>query len=88
MTVIKAKKIKWEESKFESNPGYSEFYDDAYGFHITEDPGKNPDDRFYAAWGEGDGEHFETLELAKEWCQQEIDTWIGTHAIVVLDQNA
>ena len=56
--------------------GYCEYTDSLMGFHIAYDPEEQPDYQFAAEWGEGETQHFRTLEEAQAWCQAEADGWI------------
>ena len=40
--------------------GYCEYTDSLMGFHISYDPGEQPDYQFAAEWGEGEPQHFRT----------------------------
>ena len=76
-TTITAKPIKWNEYK-------SEWTDDQYGFHIFEDREEDPENRFMTSWGENEGEYFQELKDAKEWCQTEINDWVRECAVVTV----
>jgi hypothetical protein len=81
--TVSAKPIQWEESAPYPD-GVTEWTEDQYGFHIRHDPSEDDDYRYAAAWGEGDTEHFGTLEEAQAWCQSEIDGWVAH--VSVIDQ--
>jgi len=73
--VVTAKPLEWQED------GPGEWCDRHHGFHITKDDEEPQEDRFTAAWGEGDPERFPTLEEAQAWCQEAIDRYIREWAI-------
>jgi hypothetical protein len=83
--TVSAKPIQWEESAPYPD-GVTEWTEDQYGFHIRHDPSEDDDYRYAAAWGEGDTEHFGSIEEAQAWCQSEIDGWVAH--ICVIDQAA
>ena len=80
---ITAKQIEWEVFESPTQEGYREFAG-CHGFHITEDPAEIEDGKFYAAWGEGDGERFQSLADAKSWCQNAIDDHIRENVLISL----
>lgn len=74
---VTAKPISWKQDDD------GDWYESDYGFHIHSDdatPGK-----YTAYWGEGDEESFDTVNEAKVWCQEQMDTWISDHAVVEID---
>ena len=75
--TITAQPVEWDAAK-----NAREWHDTRYGFYITLDDEAEADDRFRAAWGEGDSEGFASLEAAQAWCQQEVDQWVASVAVV------
>lgn len=71
----RAKQLEWMEESA------SEWSDRHHGFHITKDDEEPEEERFTAAWGEGDPEWFPTLEEAQAWCQEAIDRYIREWAV-------
>lgn len=80
---ISAKPLKWENDNFE-------WYDEnGCGFFIRWDP-LEPDTelQYSAAWGEGEDEHFGSLEDAQAWCQRTIDSWVRENSVITLQPPA
>jgi len=77
--AITVKPCDWEEY---SGTSSVEYFDSRYGCYITEDDNEEPECRFYAAWGESDGEHFSTLEDAKSYCQEEVGNFISSALMI------
>lgn len=73
---VRAHPIQWELD--ESN----DWGDSQYGFHIEYCDDEEEDQRYVAYWGEGDSDTFDTLEAAKEWCQELIDSWVRRCALI------
>jgi len=80
---ITARAIVWEQDH--APPQWT---DREYGFHITLEydhdkaEGDDTDTPYFAAWGEGPEDSFATLEEAQAWCQQTIDRWVASIAVV------
>lgn len=73
--TVRPKPIDWTYECGRGAPGFQEWIDDRYGFHIRLSPDISAAP-YIAAWGEGDSEEFATLEDAKQWCQQQIEAWV------------
>ena len=73
---LSAKALEWQEDQQSANDGWAEWYDRRMGFGITFDPSEPEETRYCASWGEGDAEHFSTLEGAQAWCQQQANAWV------------
>ena len=78
MTQLKARPLEWHKSD-----RIPEWTDDRMGFHIGLHDDLPANRQYVAAWGEGDAEHFATLDDAKEWCQEQADAWVRENAVVV-----
>jgi hypothetical protein len=76
---VKASPIEWIE---DSND--VEWYDSRFGFHIIREDQNEP---YWACWGEGPQETFESLQEAQEWCQEAIDAWIREFVVVELENT-
>jgi hypothetical protein len=83
--MVRAKPILWNQSDVYPD-GVTEWTEGEYGFYVRHDPSEDDGYQYHAAWGEGDTEHFGTLEEAKAWCQSEIDGWVAH--VCVIDQAA
>lgn len=80
VTVVSAKPIEWHEQVY---AGSKEWTEDRYGFHIVFDPTEPVEsEAAFTAWGEGDSENFGTLKEAQEWCQDLIDNWVRSCAVL------
>lgn len=77
--TITARPIEWDAHK-----NSREWHENRYGFYITlvDDDEQPAEDRYRAAWGEDDSQGFASLEDAQTWCQQEIDRWVASVAVV------
>lgn len=73
--IVRPKPIEWTHECGRGAPGFQEWIDNRYGFHIrlATEISATP---YIAVWGEGDSEEFATLEDAKQWCQQQIEAWV------------
>lgn len=77
--MIKAKPIEWAEI---SPKPCEQWYDSRYGFSIVYYPYEDdPNSRYQASWGEGDTSDFANLEEAKQWCQDEVDSWVRENVV-------
>jgi hypothetical protein len=76
---ITARPIEWKAHK-----NSREWHESRYGFYIAlvDDDEEPADERYRAAWGEDDSQGFASLEAAQTWCQQEIDRWVASVAVV------
>lgn len=73
---ITAKPIEW-------TTGDSQQWDEClYGFSIIYDDEVEEDYRYQACWGEGTEAGFATLTEAQQWCQDTIDAWMRSMAVV------
>lgn len=68
---VRAKPLEWEQDGYDSQ----QWTDKHHGFYIMHRPEEDPGWQWFAAWGEGDEDHFDSLEEAKAWCQRQIDRW-------------
>lgn len=75
--TVTAKPVQWEAAR-----NSREWHDTRYGFYITLDDEEPADERYRAAWGEDDSLGFASLDDAQTWCQQEIDRWVASVAVV------
>jgi hypothetical protein len=73
--TVSARPIEWIQ---QDSLNWSE---NRYGFYIMHTPGDEPWP-YFAAWGEGEEDTFETLEEAQKWCQYIIDHWVRNAAVV------
>ena len=78
---LSAKTLEWQEDQIHADGG-KEWYDRRMGFGVTFDPSEPEEERYCAAWGEGNSAHFPTLEQAQAWCQQWADDWVRSAAQV------
>ena len=81
MFQVSAKPLEWPELKEYPN-GDAQCDERHMGFVIIRRSDEPEDQRFEAAWGEGDPEFFPTLDEAKQWCQAEADRWVREFAKV------
>ena len=72
---ITAKPLEWKPEAPNLN-GWREWQESRMGFSIYFDPEEPTHLQFCASWGEGDSEHFGSLDEAKEWCQDLASGWV------------
>ncbi|MCG3134241.1 MAG: hypothetical protein HMLKMBBP_01533 [Planctomycetes bacterium] len=80
--IVRPKPIEWTHECGRGAPGFQEWIDNRYGFHIrlATEISATP---YIAVWGEGDSEEFATLEGAQEWCRQQIEAWVRENTELV-----
>lgn len=80
--VVRPKPIDWTYECGRGAPGFQEWTDNRYGFHIrlSREISATP---YIAGWGEDDPEEFATLEEAQQWCQQQIEAWVAENTELV-----
>lgn len=74
--TLAAKPLEWEGEEPEWNDA------DGLGFFIGFDLEHGPGCEYYASWGEGPEDSFGSLDEAKEWCQETIDSWVRERAMI------
>jgi hypothetical protein len=79
--TISAKPIEWIQQDARN------WNENRYGFYIMHMLESDPWP-YFAAWGEGEEDTFETLEEAQKWCQNTIDRWVRDAAVMTPNAQA